>query len=148
MKPFDLLAISQINRRLRHLRSLSTHAQVHPGWIRYMRQALHMTLKTLAEKAGVSLPTVAQAERGEAAGKINLSTLKAMAEAMDCEFIYAFVPKVGVDELMKKAALEKAKRILGSVDTHMTLEDQRVELPLEERLERLAKKLYEGGDVW
>ena len=113
-----------------------------------MRRSLNMTLKQLADRAGLSLPTVAQAERGEAVGRATLNTLKKMAHAMECELVYAFVPKTDIDELMKKAARAKAKRTLTSADVHMTLEDQRVEQSFDERVERLANKLLTKGDVW
>ena len=71
-----------------------------------------------------------------------------MARAMECELVYAFIPKKDIDELLKKQALEKAKRILSTADTHMTLENQRVEQSVQDRLERLVKKLLDTGDVW
>lgn len=113
-----------------------------------MRQALHMTLKQLAARAGVTTSTIAQAERGEAAGKLSLATLKAMAQAMECEFMYAFVPKSDIASVMKKAARQKAKRLLTSADVHMTLEDQGVKQSMEERIELLAEKFFKKGDVW
>ena len=107
-----------------------------------------MTLKQLAGRTGLSLPSIAQAERNEAAGRTSIATLKKMANAMECEFIYAFVPKTDIDELMKQAARAKAKRTLESADVHMTLEDQRVEQSFQERVELLAMKLMEKGDIW
>ena len=148
MKRRNDLASNQLNRRISSLRSVQSQATVHPGWIRFMRQSLQMTLKQLAEKAHLSLPTIAQAERGEAAGKTSLATLKTMAHAMDCELMYAFVPKKDVSELIENAAFEKAKKILSQADVHMTLEDQQVTLSFEERVNQLAKKLLEKGDVW
>lgn len=148
MKSLDRLAISQANRRIKTIRQAFKGEKVRPGWIRYMRQTLNMTLKKLAERAGVSIGTVAQAERREAAGKVTIGTLKAMAQAMECEFVYAFISKVDIDEILKKKALEKAKRILSRADTHMTLENQRVEQDFQDRLERLANKLFDKGDVW
>jgi predicted DNA-binding mobile mystery protein A len=148
MKRRDPLAVAQANRRTRALRGVARDASVRPGWIAYMRRSLNMTLKQLAGRAGLSLPTIAQAERGEAAGRATLSTLRKMAHAMDCELIYAFVPKTDIDEIMKRAAREKAKRILATADVHMTLEDQRVEQSFQDRVERLASKLLENGDVW
>jgi predicted DNA-binding mobile mystery protein A len=148
MKPLDHLAISQANRRIKTIRQAFQGEKVHPGWIHYMRQTLNMTLKKLAERVGVSIATVAQAERGEAAGKVTIGTLKAMAQAMECEFVYAFISKVDIDELLKKKALEKAKQILSRADTHMTLENQRVEQNFQDRLEMLANKLFDKGDVW
>ena len=76
MKPKDVLALSQINRRLKKIERASNEMKVRPGWIVYMRQALNMTLKKLAACSGVSFTTVAQAERGEAASKITVGTLR------------------------------------------------------------------------
>ncbi|MCC7441790.1 MAG: helix-turn-helix domain-containing protein [Bdellovibrionales bacterium] len=148
MKRKDPLATAQVNRRTRALRGVAGDAAVRPGWIAFMRRSLGMTLKQLAGRTGLSLPTVAQAERGEAAGRATLGTLRKMAHAMDCDLIYAFVPKADIDELMKRAAREKAKRTLATADVHMTLENQRVEQSIQERVERLANKLLEKGDVW
>ena len=148
MKPLDRLAISQANRRIKTIRQAFKGEKVRPGWIHYMRRILNMTLKKLADRVGVSIGTVAQAERGEAAEKVTIGTLKAMAQAMECELVYAFIPKGDIDELLKKQALEKAKRILSTADIHMTLENQRVEQNFQDRLERLASKLFDKGDVW
>ena len=148
MKTLDRLAISQANRRIKTIRQAFKGEKVRPGWIHYMRCILNMTLKKLADRVGVSIGTVAQAERGEAAEKVTIGTLKAMAQAMECELVYAFIPKGDIDELLKKQALEKAKRILSTADIHMTLENQRVEQNFQDRLERLASKLFDKGDVW
>ena len=45
---------------------------------------------------------IAQAERGEAKGKVTIETLKRMAEAMECEFVYAFVPKKNIQGHFKE----------------------------------------------
>jgi hypothetical protein len=49
---------------------------------------------------------------------------------------------------MKQAARAKAKRTLATADVHMTLEDQRVDQSLQERIERLADILLKTGDIW
>ncbi len=148
MKPQNPLAITQVNRRLSAIRKILPYTKVRPGWIRYIRSSLNMTLKQLADRTSLSLSSIAQAERSEAAGRASIATLKKMANAMECEFVYAFVPRTGIDELIKQAARAKAKRTLVSADVHMTLEDQRVEQSMQKRVELLAKKLLEKGDVW
>ncbi len=148
MKPQDSLTIAQANRRLKAIRKIIPDTKVRPGWIRYIRNSLGMTLKQLAERTKLSLPSIAQAERSEAAGRISIATLKKMANAMECEFVYAFVSKTDLEEVMKHAAREKAKRTLASADVHMTLEDQRVEQSMQERIELLANKLLKKGDIW
>lgn len=122
--------------------------QVRPGWIKYTRFILGMTLKELAKRAGLAVPTVAQAERREAEGKVTLETLNKLAEAMECEFVYAFVPKKDVEEVLRGKAVEKAKRIILKADTHMKLEDQQVTEDLQFRIDMLAEQLLEKGKVW
>lgn len=148
MKPLDDLALTQVDRRLNHIRDAMDDAKVRPGWITYMRQALGMTLKKLAERSSVTTSAIAQAERAESKGKITIETLKKIANAMECDFVYAFVPQKSVKSVLREKALEKARRLLKEVDTHMTLEDQRVEQDLKTRIERLANTLIEKGDVW
>lgn len=148
MKSLDNLAYTQIERRLNTIRAALKVAMLRSGWINYMRKAMGMTLLKLAERSGVSKATVAQSERGEAKGKVTIDTLKRMAEAMECEFVYAFVPKKKLKEILKEKALEKATRIIENADVHMTLEDQRVEQDIKVRIDRLADTLMEKGDVW
>jgi predicted DNA-binding mobile mystery protein A len=148
MKSHDEIALKHAEKRAKALAMAFKDAKVRPGWIHYMRAVLGMTLKKLAERSGVALPTIAQAERSEAKGTITLSNLRKIAQAMECELVYAFVPKESINEILERNAFEKAKRILAEADTHMTLEDQRVEDGLRDRVERLARTLIEKGDVW
>jgi F0F1-type ATP synthase membrane subunit b/b' len=67
---------------------------------------------------------------------------------MECEFVYAFIPRESLKTTLTKKAYEKASEILKRADTHMTLEDQKVEGDINQRVERLAKSLLEKGDVW
>ncbi len=142
------LTISQIDRKIKPLRLALASAKVQPGWIRYMRNALGMKLKDLAKLTGLSVPTVAQSERREAQGKVTLETLNKIARAMECDFIYAFVPKTKIKTFLEKKATEKAQKILQIADTHMTLEDQKVSVAIKERVASLAEQLLEKGDVW
>lgn len=140
------LALKQIENRFRGFDVNLFKAE--QGWIRQMREALGMTLAKLGKVCGVSTPTIAQAERREVNGKVTVETLKTAAEAMNCEFIYMFVPKSEMKVFIEEKAYEKAKRILLSADLHMSLEDQKVKGDLEPRIQRLKRKLIEEGNVW
>ena len=150
MKPLFLneTAFSQINRRIESIRSLQDKTSVREGWIKYMRTALGLTLSELAKLASLSTATVAQAERRECDGQVTLSTLKKMAESMDCELVYAFVPKKDLKTMIHDKAFEKARKALNLADLHMKLEDQKVDGDENERIERLAKKFIDKGDIW
>lgn len=148
MKRLDDLAMSQVERRLKIIRKAFMQMKVKPGWIRFTRNALGMTLEKLAERAGVSKTTAAQAERGEIEGKVTMETLKKMAAAMECEFVYAFVPKAPLKDIFEREALAKAKKLLKNADTHMQLEDQQVKRSMDERIRLIADRLIKKGDIW
>ena len=94
------------------------------GWIRTIRTALGMTVQQLAGRAGVSQPAMSQIEKSESAGRLRLDTLARVADALDCELVYALVPRrplsSRVSDRRKAIALERYRRIADS----MALENQ------------------------
>jgi predicted DNA-binding mobile mystery protein A len=94
------------------------------GWMRTIRSALGMTVQQLARRAGISQPTMTELEKSEAAGRIRLDTLTRIADALDCEVVYALVPRrplsVIVSDRRKALALERYRRTAHS----MALENQ------------------------
>ena len=148
MKPLDKLSLTQIERRLEPLRQQVENTRLRTGWIHTIRTALGMSLKDLAARSKSTVSTVAQSEKREAQGKVTLETLRKMAAAMDCELMYAFVPKNEIQTILKEKARAKAQRILSKASTHMSLEDQEVRQDMKDRIERLADKLIEEGDIW
>lgn len=145
---FDEVSMAQVSRRIEELRKSKDVASVRSGWISYMRKALGLTLNELAKIVGLSLPTVAQAEKREVEGKITIATLRKLAEAMECDLVYSFVPKKELKTFIHDKAREKATKSLMDADLHMKLENQKVDGAMEERIERLARKLIERGDIW
>ena len=148
MKRPDELAMKQIERRFKNLSSIAKDTNVRTGWIAYMRQAMFMTLSNLAKASGQSPATVHQIEKREKAGKVTIETMRKMAAAMECEFVYALVPKQELSTFLKQKALAKATRILREADVHMTLEDQRVTEDIKVRIDRIAEDLLSKGDIW
>lgn len=70
---------------------------------------------------------------------MTLKSMHAMAEAMDCTFVYAVVPKASVEEVIWQRALAKARKEVASVSAQMALEGQALspeQLAIEE--ERVA----------
>lgn len=72
------------------------------GWIKTIRCALKMTVQQLADRLGLTRRTVRGFETSEIKDMITLGTLKKVANAMECELIYAFVPKSGRLNVQKK----------------------------------------------
>lgn len=138
----------QLDKRFLAFRGLLATEIPSQGWIRLIRDALGMTGNQLASRAGISQSTLAQTEKREVEEKVTLQNLKKLAEAMECEFVYAFVPKKPIEQIIKNQAQQKAKILLNQVQGHMELEDQAVKGPVEERVALLAQKLIDTNRVW
>lgn len=142
------IAMGQAHRRVESLREIKKEAEVEGGWIKFMRKALGLTLNDLSQLVSLTPANVAQTEKREKEGKVSVTTLKKMAQAMECELVYSFVPKKEIKKIIHDRAYDKAKRALRRADFHMALENQKVMGDEEERIENLAKKLIEKGNVW
>jgi predicted DNA-binding mobile mystery protein A len=94
------------------------------GWIRTIRMALGMSGKQLAERIHVKPPRITELEKAETQGNITLRSLQRAAEAMGCEVIYALVPKVDLESILKGQAQIAAERNLQNVGHSMQLEKQ------------------------
>ena len=94
------------------------------GWIRAIRDALGMSGVQLAKRLKVSPQTVEAMEKSEAAGTIQLNTLKRAAEALDCTLVYALVPRTSLEDNVRNRARQIATTALARVSHTMKLEDQ------------------------
>jgi len=61
--------------------------------IRGARKALHIPPPVLARRMGLSCAALSAFERREVAGTITLKALAACAAALDCDLVYALVPR-------------------------------------------------------
>jgi predicted DNA-binding mobile mystery protein A len=66
------------------------------GWLRATRQAMGLTQSQMAKKLGMRQQTYANIEVREPKERVTLETLRRAAGALDCELVYAFVPKKAV----------------------------------------------------
>ena len=96
------------------------------GWVSTIRNALGMTLSQLGGRVGLAASNVKRIELSEVEGATTLNTLKKMAEALGCDFEYAFVPKKGLEEMYQDQVEKKVSATLNSVSTTMGLEKQSV----------------------
>lgn len=77
------------------------------GWLRQVRRARGVTQQALADALGCKRQACAQLERSEARGAISLYSLRKAAAAMDCELVYALVPR-GASVAARAATSEPA----------------------------------------
>lgn len=81
------------------------------SWLRGVRQVLGMRVSEVAERLKVSPAEVYRREMSEAQDTITLCRLRAAAEAMDCELIYAIAPRYGtLEALAEQLADERRKK--------------------------------------
>lgn len=137
------LKLRQLNRQLAVLRD-NVLLPPRGGWIREIRESLGMSLSQLAKRLGVSQQAVTQYQKNEASGSITLATLRKTAAALECELVYALVPKADITELRERRAYEVANRVLGRVAQSMVLENQGVsEQEIEQQAQDLARQILE-----
>ena len=92
------------------------------GWLKTIREFLGMTTTQLAKKINVAQPRVINLEKNEKNTKI--STMERIADALNCDFVYAFIPRENIDNIIYNQAKKKALKILSKVHTNMSLENQ------------------------
>lgn len=117
------LARKQLEKRLAPLRE--ARFEVPPrGWMKAIREALGMTARQLAARMGVSPSRIPVIEKAEVTGATTIKTLREAAEAMNCTFVYAFVPTKPLDDLLRDRAVQKTRKNIARLDHTMRLENQ------------------------
>jgi len=106
------------------LRELPREQPPKGGWIRAIRKALGMTMDQLGRRIGVSAPGIADLERREASGSISVAKLRSAADALGCDLLIAFVPRVSLTDMVQRQAALKATQENGRLLHTMKLEDQ------------------------
>ncbi len=117
------LARKQLERRLAPLRGIALEPPP-KGWIKAIRESLGMTARQLAARIGVAPSRIPVIEQAEVSGATTLRTLRQTATAMNCAFVYAFVPVEPLDDLLRERALQKARDDIVRLDHTMRLENQ------------------------
>ena len=121
------------------------------GWIRTLRKALGMSSPQLAQRLQISKSQASQMERMEAEDRITLTQLRRVADNLDCELVYAIVPRNSIDSMIEQQAKEKAKNLVMKADTQIKLEtqqfsDQALKDQVKHETERLVRDL--PRDLW
>lgn len=136
----------QLSASLERLAPLARTARPRRGWVRAIRTTLGMTTSQLAARIGIGQSALSESEKREAEETITLGTLRKVAEGLDCDLVYALVPRTGsLDEILERRAREIARRRVERVSHSMSLEDQAVGQGERERqVEEFARELLDG----
>ena len=138
----------QVSRRLEEIRSFKTVVKGIDSWIDYVRLGLGMSLSQLASRVGVAQSSLSGSIKLEKEGRISIGKLKEIAESMDCELVYGFVPKQKIEDIMRDQARKKTLNLMNEAETQMSLEDQKVTLDKNERLKDLVEEKIYSKYLW
>lgn len=118
------LALKKYQEKLEQVIDLIGLSRPKEGWIRSVRKALGMSGPQLAKRLDLSAAQVSQMERLEVQDRITLRKLREVADELDCELVYAFVPRQSAEEIVKAQAELKAKELVLKTNQQMQLEAQ------------------------
>jgi len=125
------------------------------GWLRSIRMALGMSSKQLASRLGVSPPRVTALEKSEQSGSATIKTMRQAAEALDCVFVYAVIPRDTLSATVRKQAEALAESRMHRVSHSMLLEAQQLPETEQQRafaaevekiLQTMPKELWDTPD--
>jgi predicted DNA-binding mobile mystery protein A len=141
---FRGLRLKQLDRALEPFRAARGVPRPSKGWIRSIRQALGVSSGELARTLGMSRQLPLQLEQSEAEDRITLKSLRAVANALDCDLVYALVPRgSGIGQLIESRARVEAENRVRAVEHSMALENQaagRIDEAVEKETRRLVRK--------
>jgi predicted DNA-binding mobile mystery protein A len=101
-----------------------------------------MTTEQLASRMGVTRQAVLQLELAEQRKTVTWTTLRKAAEAMDCEVVYAVLPRGSLNQVLLRQGRRQAERHVERISHSMKL-DAHVVGPAEQerQVEELAAHL-------
>ena len=141
------LMIEQLDKQLKEWQAVSRkYGRPRGGWVKTLREALSMSVEQLANRLRLSRSRIAQLENAEIHDAVTLRTLREVANALECEFVYAIVPKnhSSLESIIKTRAEQVAIERIARVAHSMSLEAQSVDNNiLKKQKELLTKSLTE-----
>lgn len=136
------LARKHLDHRLGALPPSEAFARPAKGWLRAIRDALGITTRQFAQRLGISQTAVRSLETNEAGDRITIGKLREAARALDCELVYALVPRKPLQTLVEARATEIAQTQLARTSHSMRLEDQGLgRADLDDERKRIANEL-------
>lgn len=141
------LQIQQLDNKMRAMAAVKKSSPPPTGWVRAIRTALGISLQQLGTRLSITKQSLQQIEQREKEGSVTIQTLREIANTLDMELVYAFVPKDGtLEALISRKAKELATRIVLRTSNTMKLEDQensekRIQKAIEERAESIKNEM-------
>lgn len=116
------------DRKITELQAAAAVLRARPakGWVNAIRTALGMSATVLAQRLGVRHSTVLSYEKAELNGRIQIDTLRRVADALDSELLVVLVPRKPISDTLRARAREIAQQEVRATVHSMRLEDQEV----------------------
>lgn len=138
----------QVSKKLDVLTDIFTTAGEIASWSKYVRNALGMTGSQLAKRLGIAQNSLSALEKREIEGRLTLNKLREMANAMECDLVYSFIPRKPIEDIVTDQARRKAQKSITQSNTHMSLENQKVTTNHKERLSDLTEDKKYSKYLW
>lgn len=145
------LRLEQVDASVATYADLGNRRPPSHGWLKAIREALGLTERQQADRLGVSGSTLHKSESAEAEGRITLGQLRRLAEGLDCELVYALVPRKPLTQVVEDQARSIALQEVSGVAHTMSLEDQRPATDrLRKQVDQRTAELLRGrwSDLW
>ena len=115
----------QLDRNLQPFRAARKVPRPQKGWVHAIREAIGVSSGEVGRRLGASRQLALQQEKAEAEERITLKNLRALANALDCDLVYALVPRTeSMQALIEDRARAQAKKNVLGVEHSMAMEDQ------------------------
>lgn len=142
------LITKQVSRKLEDIRPLLNLSRGPTSWIDYVRKGLGMSLSQLAKRVGVAQSSLSGSIKLEQEGRISVKKLREIADALDCDLVYALVPRKKMEDAIMDQATKKTVSLMKEAELHMELEDQKVTLDKKERIKELSEERIYSKYLW
>lgn len=141
----------QLDKKLDAIKKATLSSMPTHGWIKSIREALGMSTAQLGKKVGIDQSRISRIENAEMTGEVKLSSLMKIAESMDMQFVYAFVPRQSLEDMVQEQARQIAIKRMKRLNNTMRLEEQELsEEQKKKALDDMIQKIMidEPKDFW
>ena len=141
------LYLEQIDNKIKAFKVLKKVSLPPFGWINAIRSALGMSLQQLSNRLGITPQSVKEMETREKHKTVTLKSLEDVAQALDMDFVYGFIPKRKSLAVMVELRAEKiAQEIVLQTAKNMQLENQgnskmRLKKAIKDRKQEIINKM-------
>lgn len=94
----DLTRLAELDRQFCEFARLQRAAMPRCGWTKTIRLAMGMSSHALGTRLGMTAQGIRKLEQGEANGTISLNSLGKLAQGLDCDVHYIFIPRTSLIE--------------------------------------------------